>query len=192
MRVASVTEDRWTDLEDLFGPRGAYGGCWCMYFRLTSAQFSEACRNGGESNRAALHKIVRAGSAPGLLAYDGEAVPVGWCALAPRVEYGRVLRSRSTKPAEPAEPNVWAVTCFFIRRGRRGQGVASELLTAAIEYARSHGAGVLEGYPIDTRGGRRQNAELYYGTTAMFQAAGFTEVERRTAIRPIMRLNLVG
>lgn len=108
MRIEPVTAARWPDLVELFGPRGAYGGCWCMYFRVTSAEFSEGCRNSGAANRAALDDLVREGPPPGLLAYDQDGAPVGWCALAPRTEFGRVLRSRTTKPSEP--------------RGRRGVG----------------------------------------------------------------------
>ena len=26
-----LTKDRWIDFEALFGARGAYGGCWCMW-----------------------------------------------------------------------------------------------------------------------------------------------------------------
>jgi GNAT superfamily N-acetyltransferase len=94
------------------------------------------------------------------------------------VEYGRVLRSRTTKPADLDDPAVWAVTCFYIRRGHRGHGVASALLDAAIPFAKQHGAGVLEGYPVDPLGGRRQNAELYQHPHHV-RAGGFMEVERR-------------
>ena len=190
MRTEPVTAQRWGDLEDLFGPKGASSGCWCMYFRTTSAEFTAGCRNGGALNKAGLRERVAQEPPPGLLAYDDEGTPVGWCAVAPRIEYGRVLRSRTTTPPDPEDPAVWAVTCFYIRRGRRGRGVASTLLDAAIEYARQQGAVAVEGYPLDPRGKRRQNAELYYGTVAMFLSSGFTEVERRSQTRPIMRLAL--
>lgn len=32
-----LTQDRWADFEELFGERGACGGCWCMYWNLHSA-----------------------------------------------------------------------------------------------------------------------------------------------------------
>jgi len=32
--IHPVTPERWADLEELFGPSGGYGGCWCM--RLTT------------------------------------------------------------------------------------------------------------------------------------------------------------
>jgi hypothetical protein len=37
IEVHPVTPERWGDLEKLFGPSGAYGGCWCMYFRMRSS-----------------------------------------------------------------------------------------------------------------------------------------------------------
>jgi GNAT superfamily N-acetyltransferase len=161
-----------------------------MYFRTTSAEFAAGCRSGGARNKNGMRERVAQEPPPGLLAYDDEGVPVGWCAVTPRVEYGRILRSRTTKPADPEDETVWAVPCFYIRRGRRGRGIASALLEAAIEYAKQHGAAALEGYPIDPRGRRRQNSELYYGTVTMFRANGFSEVERRSETRPVMRLAL--
>jgi hypothetical protein len=29
-----LTPERWHDLEQLFGTRGACGGCWCMWWRV--------------------------------------------------------------------------------------------------------------------------------------------------------------
>lgn len=57
-----LTADRWRDLEQLFGPRGAVGGCWCMWWRQSS---SDHDRNKGEANRLALKAIVEAGKCRG-------------------------------------------------------------------------------------------------------------------------------
>ncbi len=35
--IHPLTPDRWDDLETLFGPRGAYVGCWCMFWRVSRA-----------------------------------------------------------------------------------------------------------------------------------------------------------
>jgi hypothetical protein len=48
---------------------------------------------------------------------------------------------------------------------------------------------VVEAYPIDTGGARRSSADLYTGTLAMFERAGFEEVARRSG-RPIVRRTL--
>jgi ribosomal protein S18 acetylase RimI-like enzyme len=82
---------------------------------------------------------------------------------------------------------VWSITCFYIDRQHRRQGVAGALLQAAVSYARAHGAEAVEAYPIDTSGSAKTSADLYTGTSAMFERAGFTEVARRGG-RPIVRL----
>ena len=60
-----LTAERWGDLINLFGPRGATGGCWCMYWRLPRAQFTA---QKGEGNKQAFRDIVAGGEMVGLLA----------------------------------------------------------------------------------------------------------------------------
>ena len=62
-----VTKELWTDLQALFGERGACGGCWCMLWRLTRKEF-EARK--GEGNRLALKAIVDSGEVPVLLTLE--------------------------------------------------------------------------------------------------------------------------
>jgi GNAT superfamily N-acetyltransferase len=185
LEVKPLTRGRWSDLLELFGDRGAYSGCWCMFFRRTSAEFEEGCRNKGAGNRAAFEALVDRRRSPGLLAYlDGR--PVGWCSVAPRNEFGRVERSPVTKPIDEQE-KVWAIVCFYLDRHHRRSGVASALLEAAVAHAAAKGAKVVEGYPIDVKGARKPSAELYHGTASMFADAGFEEVARRSPTRPLMR-----
>jgi GNAT superfamily N-acetyltransferase len=176
-----LTPDRWQDLEQLFGSRGAYGGCWCMFFRLKQSEFSSRC---GEGNRAALQSIVQAGERPGILAYVYEK-PVGWCALAPRADYVRLARSRVMAPVDDLP--VWSITCFYVGKGYRRQGVTLALLQAAIEMARERGAVALEGYPVDPRRGQTADIYAYTGLASAFRKAGFVEVARRSETRPVMR-----
>lgn len=88
------------------------------------------------------------------------------------------------------------IVCFVVARKSRGRGVAGELLVAGIDYARAHGARVLEAYPVDVPSGARiPSASAYHGTLGMFKRAGFKVVERRrlnatSPIRPIVRLEL--
>jgi GNAT superfamily N-acetyltransferase len=183
LTVHSVTPDRWRDLERLFGPSGAYSGCWCMYLRVPAKQFNE---NGNAGNRALLRKLVRSGAQPGLLAYDGDE-PVGWVSVAPRPEFARVLRSPLHKPVDADEAGVWSLTCFFIGKSARGEGVASSLLDAAVELARDRGATAVEGYPSKDGGSA---SEMWRGSIAMFERAGFERVAERKPGRPVMRLAL--
>lgn len=171
------------DLEDLFGPNGAWSGCWCMWNRQTSAEFQE--RN-YEPNRRALRSNLESGDECGVLAYDGSTA-VGWAALAPREQYGRLGRSPVTGPVDGEA--VWSLTCFVVRRSHRGRGVATALLAGAEERARSLGAALLEGYPV-VPDGRIADTDAWHGLESMFARAGFEEVARRRPRRPIYRKRL--
>jgi GNAT superfamily N-acetyltransferase len=44
---------------------------------------------------------------------------------------------------------VWSIVCFDVRPGYRRRGIATALLSGAIDYARAHGAIGVEAYPTD-------------------------------------------
>lgn len=181
LEIHPLTPERWQDLEALFGKRGACGGCWCMWWRLPRSQFEQ---RKGQQNRADFQSIVLSGELPGLLAYkDGQ--PIAWCALAPRERYPVLERSRTLKRVDD-EP-VWSITCFFVAKAFRRQGVTLELLRAAVDYARMHGANIVEGYPVEPKQGTTPDAFAWTGLASAFRKAGFVEVLRRSETRPIMR-----
>jgi GNAT superfamily N-acetyltransferase len=191
LEIRPVTADRWEELAAFFGPSGGFSHCWCTWWRQTSAETARGIENGGAGNRASMHAIVESGAEPGLLAYrDGK--PVGWTSVAPRPQYGRIMRSRRIGPAqeEAADERVWSIVCFWIPRAERGKGVANELLKGAVEHARARGASVLEAYPVDTASGRQPSANLFTGTLSMFKRAGFREVDRPRGAQLVMRLAL--
>lgn len=176
-----VTRERWEDFERVMGPRGAWGGCWCTWWRLSAAEFE---KTRGEEARKTMKGIVAEGRVPGLLAYvDG--APVGWCSVAPREAFPRLNRSPLLKPVD--DTAVWSIVCFYVPREYRGSGVAQGLLEAAVAYARSQGASVVEGYPIEPREGGHPPVAAWTGVPVMFERAGFQEVLRRKPNRPIVR-----
>ncbi len=181
LKFEALTPSRWRDLETLFGERGACGGCWCMWWRMKRAEFKQGK---GEKNRKAFKKIVACGEIPGIIAYYGGG-PVAWCALAPREKYPVLENSRILAPID-REP-VWSVVCFFVARPYRGRGITSQLLKAAVAYAKKQGARIVEGYPVDPKKGRMPDVFVYTGLEPAFRAAGFVEVLRRSKTRPIMR-----
>jgi GNAT superfamily N-acetyltransferase len=175
-----ATADRWADLEQLFGFKGACGGCWCMTWRLPRAEFE---RNKGESNRNALRELVERGPAPGVLAYD-EGRAVGWCAVAPREAYPALDRSRLFQPVD--EQPVWSISCLFVAKSHRRQGLSAQLIEAATKFARTQGATIVEGYPQVVEGSL-PDPFVWTGLEQSFLRAGFTEVVRRSPKRPILR-----
>lgn len=181
LTVRPLTPSRWRDFEKLFGPRGACGGCWCMWWRLRRSVYD---RQRGAGNKRALQRLVIHGTVPGLLAYAGRE-PVGWISLAPRQQFPVLNRSRVLAPVD--EKLVWSVVCFFIAKGWRGKGVATKLLQEAVKFARRRGAKIVEGYPVVPRKGRLPDAFLWTGLPPIFESAGFVEVARRSPTRPILR-----
>ena len=190
LEIHPLTPKRLPDLASLFEQGGDPKWCWCASFRVRGMDFTKAKP---ADNRAVLEKAARTdarkGRAPGLIAYrDGEAI--GWVSLAPREDFERLERSKVL--ARVDQKPVWSIVCFVVGRRARGQGVANALLAAAIDYARDHGATLLEAYPTDAAKGRIPSANAYMGTLSMFERAGFTEVDRRQANgsvrpRPIVR-----
>jgi GNAT superfamily N-acetyltransferase len=152
-----------------------------MYWRQSRKEF-EALH--GEPNHQAMKALVDSGAMPGILAYD-EATPIGWCSIAPRPEFPTLARSRILQPVD--EQPVWSVVCFFVKRGQRRKGLTVQLLTAAVDHARSRGARVVEGYPVEPKNGQAPDTFMYTGLFSAFMQAGFTEVLRRSETRTIMR-----
>jgi GNAT superfamily N-acetyltransferase len=151
-----------------------------MFWRL---RHGEWVRQKGAANERAFRRLVKAGPVPGVLAYANRK-PIGWCALAPRSDYPRLATSRILKPLD--EQPVWSVTCFFVTRPYRRQGVSLGLLQEAVRFAARQGARIVEGYPCETRSGY---ADVFYytGLVSTFRKVGFREVARRSPYRPVMR-----
>ena len=182
LTIRPLTPNLWPAFEDLFGKGGASNGCWCMYWRIGSAYHKRP----RAKNRTAIREIVKRGPPPGLLAFDGE-LAVGWCQLTPRDALGWLNRARHFERID--EVPVWSISCFYVRRGYRKQGVRSALITAAVKAAKRAKAPALEAYPVDTAR-PESTSNVFTGTASAFARAGFKIVARRTPSRPIMRHDL--
>jgi GNAT superfamily N-acetyltransferase len=173
LEFREVTQERWPDLALLFEGRGGPSYCWCMAWRPGGS-------GDNASKRDALKRTVEQGTPIGLLAYEA-AEPVAWCSIAPRESYRKLGGA-----AEPAGVVVCSVVCFYVQRRLRRQGVAARLLRAAVELARSHGADIVEGYPVDPD----SPSYRFMGLRSTFATAGFEEVGRAGSRRYVARLSL--
>ena len=187
--VVPATLDRFDDVALVIGPKRPDASvCWCLSHRLDArTNRSMMGRERGEFVRGLCARDI----SPGVLAYDGETV-VGWAAVAPRAELP-FARSRTIPHVDDLP--VWSVWCFRVRPGHRGRGIAPALLEGAVDFARSHGAPAVEGYPTDNRGERVDLTMAYVGTRAMFERAGFTKAADTESVsggfsRVVMRLGL--
>jgi hypothetical protein len=182
IEIFPIIPERWDDFEQLFGPRGACAGCWCMYWKLQRKDFTAGQ---GDHNRLLQKEIVASGRTPGLIAYK-DKIPAGWIAVESRENYPVLNNSRILKPLDDLP--VWSVTCFFVPKKNRDQGLTVALLKAAIDHVEKQGGNVVEGYPVEPRhAGKMPPVFVYMGLASAFKQAGFIETGRRSETRPIMR-----
>jgi predicted GNAT family acetyltransferase len=189
LQAFPLTADRWDDFEALFGPSGACYGCWCTHFRIPT---SERKTMDADAKKRFMKARVMTGHPPGILGYIGER-PVAWVQAGPRSELPQwnspKTVSRPIDPADADDPAVWAVSCFFMGSRDRGKGYSHGMLSHAVNFARSSGARIVEGCPIE-RTKQSKSVGLYVGSQRIFEAAGFSEVAKRKDGRPLMRLDL--
>jgi GNAT superfamily N-acetyltransferase len=193
IRIVPANAASWEDVATVFGQRGEPARCQCQWFRVPAAQW----RSTSVEDRRWWHREQvgcdepDSGQTSGLIAYL-EDEPVGWCAVAPRVEYPHLRTQKvpwTGRCEDQDDPGVWAVTCFVTRVGFRRRGVSRALAAASVDFARERGARALEAYPLVLKPGEQMTwGELYVGERNSLVAAGFREVSRPTARRVVMRV----
>lgn len=187
--ILPATLDRFDDVATMVGPKNpASSVCWCLSHRLdakTNRSMLGPAR--GEYVRGLCAQDV----APGVLAYE-DGVVAGWAAFGRRAA---LPVARSTKIPVIDDLPVWSLICLRVRPGHRGRGLSHVLLGGAVDYLRTLGAPVVEGYPVDNQGAKVDLTMAFVGTRAVFEAAGFTKVADTTSVsggfpRVVMRLDL--
>lgn len=184
-----LAPERWDHLVDLFGPeRGACAGCWCMWPRMRGVDFKALSRS---KRRDRFRDIVERGPAPGLLCYDG-APAVGWVAISPRSSVHRFNIAKNSAPLNGSDTDLdttWAITCFYVRSSHRGRSLTAHLAEAAITHARREKARCVEVCAVEPAK-RLIWGEAFVGVASALRPLGFVEVARRSAKRPLLRLEL--
>lgn len=182
-----LTADRWDDFVALFETDYICRGCWCVAPRLPARQ-----RGSAAERKAFMAEVVANGPPPGLLGYAGDTA-VGWLAIAPRAATPDWNSGRKCSAVESREdasdPGVWAATCFAVRRGWRGKGLAERLLREGVAYAKTRGAKRIEAAPM-AHDDKRSPVGLFVGPKRIFDRASFTTVLERREGRPLMRLEV--
>jgi hypothetical protein len=158
---------------------GVWGGCWCVAFHLGPGESNRAA----PSRRAYKERLVRANRSHAALVYDGADV-IGWCQFGSPTELpGRLGGFRKLGVDAPD----WRITCFFVDRDRRKEGVAEAALTGALRMIAAEGGGAVDGYPIATRGKPYSSSFLSGGTESMFADVGFSSIGSLGTSKRVMR-----
>ncbi|HJX80115.1 GNAT family N-acetyltransferase [Glutamicibacter sp.] len=186
--VLPVTEQRFEHFATVVNPTGREKHCWCLSHRLGAKDIEKL----GAGNRVdAMRSLSAEPIAPGVVAYK-DGVPVGWCSISPRAQIPLLERSKLIRAVDDVP--VWSIICVVVRSGFRRQGVTTQMLEGALDYAKALGAPAVEAYPVDPEG-RMDLTMAFVGTRKMFEAVSFEVIGVTDAVasrmpRLVMRKEL--
>ena len=161
---------------------GVWGGCWCSYFHGDTPATTKADHDGPEFKR----RLVDEGVAHAALVFDGDRA-IAWCQYGSPDELPRIYHRKQYDAGE-AHPAPWRITCFFVDRDHRRQGVALEALRGALGQIAQAGGGEVVSFPNELPPGKRVSSSFLHNVTrGMFEEAGFVFERRIGTSKTVMR-----
>ena len=156
---------------------GIFGGCWCIGLH-------PECGQKGISHRAVKQDRVRTDRAYAALVLDEDGAAQGWCQYGSPEELPGIKHKRAYDKGAPPRPD-WRITCVYVDKEHRGQGIARAALEGALAHIAHAGGGLVEAISEMTAGREAQGRFLFSATVRLFEQGGFTrgrQVGRHTWI----------
>jgi GNAT superfamily N-acetyltransferase len=164
--VKALDESTWDAFAALVERNnGVFGGCWCMGFHPEGVGKETTA----ELNRTRKLERVRAGTTHAALVFD-ENDCLGWCQFGAPTELPRIKSRAAYEKGVTTSPD-WRITCNFVGKGHRRQGVATAGLEGALDLIATLGGGRVEGYPEDA--GSVPAGFLFNGALSTYDKLGF-------------------
>jgi GNAT superfamily N-acetyltransferase len=149
---------------------GIFGGCWCIAYHLTPGEQ-------GADYRQAKEARVRGGRAHAALVLDEDGQAQGWCQYGGPAELPNIKHRREYDKDAPPLPD-WRITCFYVDKKHRGQGIARAALGGALDQIAAAGGGVVEAIPEVTASREAPGRFLFSATVELFEQYGFRRVRQ--------------
>ena len=166
-RLEPATWEAFADLVER--NNGIYGGCWCIVYHVEY-------QRGVSDPRTLKEELVLAGRAHAALVFDNNGIAQGWCQYGSPEElelrHGREYRK------DPPPPAGWRITCIFVDKRHRGQGIARAALEGALAEIANAGGGLVEAISETTTGRESQGRFLFSGTVELFEEFGFARIRQ--------------
>jgi len=159
---------------------GVFGGCWCTWFHTFHGEKTFTA----EGNRALKERLVEEDQAHAALVFDGDEA-VAWAQYGPPEELPNIHHRKEYEATLDTPPD-YRVTCIFVDKKHRRNGVTEVALRGAVELIAKDGGGVVEGYPHDTTDGRKVSV-LYNATRSLYERVGFSYVRPKGLRNCVMR-----
>jgi GNAT superfamily N-acetyltransferase len=149
---------------------GIFGGCWCIGFHPEAGQR-------GISHHAVKEDRVRTDRAHAALVLDPDGAAEGWCQYGSPEELSGIKHRRAYDKDAPPLPD-WRITCIFVDKKHRGQGVARTALEGALDLVARAGGGLVEAISEVTAGREAPGRFLFSATVELFEDYGFSRVRQ--------------
>lgn len=162
------TWDAFAELVERNG--GIFGGCWCIGFHPERWEK-------GTDHREAKEDRVRTGRAHAALVFDADGTAQGWCQWGSPEELPAIKHRREYEKAAQPRPD-WRITCVYVDKKHRGQGIARAALDGALAQIGRAGGGLVEAISEVTAGREAQGRFLFSATVELFEDFGFTRVRQ--------------
>lgn len=187
-RVERVEPRHFAALVELFDRAGSSCFCRWWYFGGDKNAWLARLAHQPAGNRDELRAALAARPPPLALVALVDGRVVGWLNLAraasvPKLHEQRPYRGLTCLAGPRAD--VAVIACLLVDPSQRREGIAHELVQAAVEAARAEGLTAIDAFP---RGGEGDMPDelAWTGTVALYRAHGF-EVVHDLAPSPVLR-----
>lgn len=173
-RIEPLSPETWPAFEALVERHnGIFGGCWCTWFHGGHP----SCEGRGESyegNRAIKKRLVEEGVAHAALVMDGDEA-IAWAEYGTPAELPSLHHKKQYDATSATDPD-YRITCVFVDKRFRRQGVTELAITGALDLIAQAGGGRVESYPHDLseQTKKMSSSFLYNGTRRLYERLGFT------------------
>lgn len=172
--IRPLDASTWGDFAELVERNnGIFGGCWCIGFHPERFHRDDDY----PGNRNAKEARVRDGRAHAALVFDEDGNTQGWCQYGSPDELPAIKHRREYEKDAPPRPD-WRITCFYVDKKHRGQGIARAALGGALEQIAEAGGGIVEAISEVTAGREAAGRFLFSATVELFEDHGFTRLRQ--------------
>nr|PZN32948.1 MAG: GNAT family N-acetyltransferase [Actinomycetota bacterium] len=166
--VRPLDETTWEAFAELAGSSDSYpSGCWCLGFHPEGVGRPVDAA----ANRERKRLRVVSGTTHHALVFEDDLC-IGWCQFGTPEELPRIKNHKEYERTRVGDLPDWRITCFYVRRGHRRQGVSAQALAGALELIAAMGGGRVEGYPEPADA--VPAGFLFHGALSTFEKLGFT------------------
>jgi len=164
--LGAATWDAFADLAERHN--GVWGGCWCLWFHLRPDPPERKVLGNREFKR----HLVEEDRAHAALVFDGD-IAIAWAQYGPVAELPNIHHRKEWERGVVHVPD-YRITCLFVDRRYRRNGMASVAVRGALELIGAAGGGLVESYPHDIPEGKKMSSSfLYNATRTMYEDLGF-------------------